>query len=147
MDAAEVVKRFMRAGEEGDWETFANSMAENYVFRVHNLQQGKREMLSSQKALWGAFPDLNFNLRITEVQGDVVKGTFQLSGTHTGTLIPPVPGAFVSVAPTGKKVLLAENTVDYTVQDGKVVEQNVSDHPNSGWRGILTQLGVENPYT
>jgi predicted ester cyclase len=146
MSAADTVKKFMRAGETGDWQTFADCMADDYVFTVHTIRQGKREMLSSQKAMWAAFPDLSFNLHITAEQGNVVKATFRITGTHTGTLIPPVPGSFLSINPTGKKVSLPENTVEYIVRGDTIAEQHVTEHPNSGWKGILKQLGVDDPY-
>lgn len=146
MNAADIVMRFMTAGEQGDWETFAECVADDYVFLVPPIRQTKRELISSQKALWGAFPDFKFNLRITEVRENTVKGVYQLSGTHTGTLIPPVPGSFMAIQPTGKRIVLAENDVEYTLRDGKIIQQKVGANPDSGWMGILKQLGVKDPY-
>jgi hypothetical protein len=146
-DPSELVVRYMRAGEQGDWETFAGALAEDFVFNAPPVTLNKRELLSTQKALWGAFPDLNFNLRITEVVGNIVKATYRLTGTHTGTLIPPVPGSFIAVAATRKKVALVESWVHYTLQNDTIIRQEVEPNPESGWPGVLKQLGVKNPYS
>lgn len=147
MDAAAFVTTYFEAAEKGDWKTFGSSLSEDFIFRSAPVTQTRNELVSSTKALWAAFPDLKFHFRAISVQGNVVKGTYQITGTHTGMLIPPVPGAFVTVAPTGKKILLPEAGIELTLEDGKIVAQNNEPKPESGWPGILDQLGVRNPYS
>ncbi len=143
MDPASILKAYFEAGERGDWTTFADSLSEDFVFTAVPITQSKREIVSSTKALWAAFPDLKFNIRIQEVQGEVVKATYQITGTHSGTLVPPVMGQFVTVAPTGKKIMLPVAGVELTVRNGKIVRQANEPKAESSWPGILEQLGVK----
>jgi hypothetical protein len=103
----------------------------------------KRACISMHKALWGGFPDLKFNLNILAVQGNVVKGSTRITGTHTGLLIPPTPGNFVTISPTNKKIALSEEVSEYTIRGQHMVKMHVTPDPNGGWPGIYRQLDID----
>jgi predicted ester cyclase len=147
MKPSEVVATFHRSVEEGDWATFDSVIADDFTFSGSTLEPlGKRACISMHKALWGGFPDLQFNLRIISEKGNRVRASVRIAGTHTGTLIPPVPGKFVSFPATGKRVHLPEEPADYVISNNQLVEMHVEPDPEAGWRGIFKQLGVQSPY-
>jgi predicted ester cyclase len=147
MGIADVVRDYHRGIEQGNWKIVDQCLSEQFIFSGSSVQPlGKRALVSSMKALWAAFPDLKFNLRITAEQGTQVKSVVNISGTHTSTLIPPFPDRFMSIQPTGKKIALPDEPCVYTVEGGKIVRQDVTPGPNLGWPGIFKQLGLEYPY-
>ncbi len=86
--------------------------------------------------------------RLACTKNTVIKGVTSThnhdrTGTHTGTLIPPLTGKFMKVAPTGKKIALAEEILEYTIRDGQIVLQKAQPSPNTGWAGIFKQLGID----
>lgn len=147
MSIADVVRAYHRGIEQGDWKTVDQCLAEHFIFSGPTVQPlGKRALMSSMKALWAAFPDVKFNLRITAEQGNVVKAVVNITGTHTGTLIPPFPDRFMSIQSTGKKIALASEPAVYTMEGGKIARQDVEASPDGGWPGIFKQLGLKYPY-
>lgn len=147
MDAADIVKAYFEAGERGDWITFAGFLDDDFVFTAVPVTQNKAELLSSTRALWGAFPDLKFNFRARSVENNVVKGTYQITGTHTGLLIPPMQDQFVAFPPTGKYISLPQAEIEMTLRGDKIIRQKNEPKGESSWPGIFEQIGEENPYS
>lgn len=141
---SDIVKEYQAAAERGDWETFESLIADDFTIEGPTPEPlGKRANISMHKALWAAFPDLQFNIRILEESGNWIKLAANITGTHTGTLIPPIPGKFIKVAPTGKKIALAEEILEYTIRDNQLVLQQAIATPDTGWAGIFKQLGID----
>jgi len=147
MNAAEVVKAYHRGIEQGDWSLVDECLADTFVFSGPTVQPlSKRALISSMKALWAAFPDLSFNLRITEDHGNRIKGVVNITGTHTGTMIPPFPDRFMSIPPTGKRISLVDEPCIYVLEGNKIIRQEVEPRREGGWPGIFRQLGLDYPY-
>jgi predicted ester cyclase len=147
MNPSEVAEKFQRSAEQGDWDTMNQVLAEDFLFYGPMPEPlGQRECVSMHKALWGGFPDISYNLRIIGSEGNIVKAIVHITGTHTGLLIPPVPGEFVSIPPTGKKISLAKENIEYTVRGNQLATIKLYSSPESSWPGIFRQIGVENPY-
>jgi hypothetical protein len=144
---AEIVKTYHRAIERGDWKALEHYLSDDFIFIGPTVKPlGKRALISSQKALWAAFPDVNFNLRIDEDKGNTIKATVRITGTHTNRLIPPFPDKFMVVEPTGKHISLEEEPAVYTIRHDKLIKQDVEPKANGGWPGIFKQLGLTYPY-
>lgn len=144
---SEIVQIFHGSVERGDWKTFNSVIADDFEFSGSTAEPlGKQACISMHKALWGGFPDLQFHLRITSEKANTVHGYVCIMGTHNGTLIPPVPGKFVTFPPTGKKIALPEEPTIYTIRDSQVVTMRVTPSQDTGWRGIFKQLGVPVPF-
>lgn len=140
----EVVKRFHGSVEQGHWDVLEALLADEFVFSGPTPEPlNKRTCISMRKALWGGFPDLKFNLRIIQVQENIVKATVRITGTHTGLLIPPTPGNFVAISPTHKKIALNEEVAEYTIRGDRMVKMHVYPDPNGGWPGIYRQLDID----
>lgn len=147
MQATDIVLRYHAAIEQSDWDTVNTLLADDFVFRVPALPAlSKGAYVSSVRALQAAFPDLRFNLRIVAENGLSVQGITQMTGRHSGLLIPPFTDQFMTILPTGKQITLAEETCHYTLANGRIVRQDVEGHPDGSWPGIFKQLGVEYPY-
>ena len=96
-------------------------------------------------AMSAAFPDWSFNASEFVEEGDTVRVTVQITGTHTGDL-DLSPMGLPKVPATGKKI---KNPVEHpvvTIKGGKITGVHVGDvTPDGGVPGILKQLGVELP--
>jgi hypothetical protein len=147
MNPSEVAEKFQRSAEQGDWDTMNQVLAEDFLFYGPMPEPlGKRECISMCKALWGGFPDISYNLHIAKEEDNKAHGTVRITGTHTGLLIPPVPGEFISIHPTGKKISLAEEKAEYIVRGNQLTALKIAFSAESSWPGIFRQIGVENPY-
>lgn len=147
MTPKEVAIAFQRASEQADWDVLETIIAEDFAFKGPTPEPlSKRECISMHKALWGGFPDINYHLTIIAESGDTATGTVQITGTHTGTLIPPARGKFVSFEPTGKTITLAEEKILYTVRNDQLVQIEVIASEEASWSGIFRQLGVQSPF-
>ena len=94
-------------------------------------------------ALKTAFPDLKFDIRQVTVNGNQATVKADWSGTNTGALHLPMPGA-PSIPPTGKKVSVPDAYV-VTVQGDKVSHLEVASPANGSIPGALDQIGVKIP--
>ncbi len=145
--AADIVQAFMVAWETQDWDTMDSYMADEFLLIGPAPQPlNKRWVIADSKARWAAFPDWKFNVRIVSETGNIVTITTRNTGTHTGMLIPPIPG-MAPIAPTGKRFALPEEPAIITLKDGKIVEYKVEPVPGGGYPGILSQIGAEMPPT
>ncbi len=143
-DPVEVVQTFHRSIEQGHWDIISALLTDDFIFSGPTPEPlNKRTCISMHKALWGGFPDLQFNLQICKTSGNMVVATTRITGTHMGLLIPPVPGNFVTIQPTGKKIALSTETAEYTTRNGQLAQMHVQPNPGGGWPGIYQQLGIE----
>lgn len=147
MKPAQVAEQFQQSVERGDWETCNRLIAHDFTFSGPTPRPlDRRACISMHKALWAGFPDIKFHFRLISEMGNTVKATVQITGTHTGNLIPPMQGKFVSIPPTGKKISLPREQIEYTVRGNQLINVKVNASPEASWPGIFKQLGVENPF-
>lgn len=147
MKPAHVAEQFQQAVERGDWEMCNRLLADDFTFSGPTPRPlDKRACISMHKALWAGFPNIKYHFQLVSEAGDVVKGSVQITGTHTGNLIPPMQGKFVSIPPTGKNISLSREQIEYTVRGSQLVNMKVAASPEASWPGIFKQLGVDNPF-
>lgn len=91
------------------------------------------------RMLLAAFPDLDWNLDVTDETSDTFVVTTHTSGTHTGTLdLSPLGlGVF---APTGRTFALPAQNFRWTHRDGLVTHIEAIPAEGTGVPGILAQL-------
>ena len=97
----------------------------------------KDQTLGVWATLRAGLPDFNHNLRNLREAGNIVYGTVEVTGTHTGTLaIPHGP----TLAATGRRFQNPQERVAITVKNGKVTEWSVEVVPGGGIAGAIGQL-------
>ena len=145
MSTTDTIKTAMAAIERGDFNAVASYLTDDLVFAGPVPEpMGKREFIGVQSALVAALPDWKFNASELREQGDKVTVNVHITGTHTGTLNPPMPGIPV-LPPSGKHVSLPNETITFTVRGDKISRLDVTSVPGGGVPGVLSQLGVKLP--
>jgi hypothetical protein len=137
MRAGEILAQYTAALERGDLAALAGLLHEEFRLEGAGFA-GKREFLSTMKALFEAFPDYSENpTDIEEVGDDVVQFVAHITGTQRGVLLlpgaPPIPA-------TGRIVRLPREPAWIHVLDDKMLIYHVAPVPGGGIKGILTQL-------
>jgi hypothetical protein len=128
-----------------DLDSAASYMSEDFQFSGPVPEPvDKKQWLALMKVLNTAFPDMNYNTRILGVEGNVVRVTNQLTGTHTNDLDLSAMGLGVIPA-TGKSISNPEERGETTVKDNKVTSVHINAVEGGGLMGILKQLGVAPP--
>lgn len=139
MTAMDTVKALDKEISGGDLRKAADYLADDFKFlgvAPHAL--GKSEALGVWTALRAALPDFSHNLHDLRDATNLVYGTVEVTGTHTGTLsVPEVP----AITATGRKLHNPPERVALVVRDGKVTEWTVEQVPGGGLAGIIGQLG------
>jgi hypothetical protein len=145
MSIREIAEDFAMAMNVGDWEKVASFLSEDFRFMGPVPEPiGGMEWIGLSKSLKRAFPDIQYNLRIDSIEGDVVRTTTQLSGTHTGELDLTAMG-FGVIPATGISFSNPEEEGDAVVKGDKVISLHVKSVEGSGLMGILQKIGVEVP--
>lgn len=132
---AEETRAFLRTWVAEVWNkgniALADQMiAANYVYHDPEHPLHGPEGFKSLHAMYrSAFPDLQFTIEDTVVEGDKVAWRFKGEGTHKGEL--------QGIPPTGKRVVVT-GTLISRIANGQFVEDwNALD-----LLGMLQQLGV-----
>jgi predicted ester cyclase len=129
---------------EKDVERAAATLSGDLVFVTPVEAWDKDTLVRLLTALFEGFPDWRFDHGELRREGDTVSTTLSMSGTHTGTFDPPVPGVKAR-PPTGRRVELPAQDFHYRVEDGKIVHVEPDPVPHAGLLGLLEQLGVRLP--
>jgi predicted ester cyclase len=89
-----------------------------------------------------AFPDLEYDFTVIGAEGDIVKATSQLSGTHSGSF--DLTNMDMGIIPATNKTFSAKlEKTKVTVKDNKVTLWAVEPTDGAGLMAILEQLGVK----
>ena len=97
---------------------------------------GKLEILSQLESWTTAFPDAKTEVTNQITDGDRVATAFTFRGTHTG----PLAGTMGTIAPTGRRVEVQMELVNW-FRGGKVHRARES----FDLAGLMDQLGVPRP--
>ena len=145
MNKVEIVERLLSYMEAGDRASAQKLLSEDFTFSgpVPEPISGS-EWLGMHEKLHVAFPDWAFNMSDLSVDGDLVRGTAMITGTHSGELDLSVMG-LPSVPATGKRIKLPRDEAELRVEGGKVKYFKTNPNPEAGVTGILKQLGVAVP--
>src|SRR6476469_8630214 len=86
MNQRETVQKLFDSVQKGDFVNAKSLLADNFQFSGPIPEPINREAwLDMSASLKTAFPDLDYHFKVIGADGDVVRTTMQLSGTHSGS--------------------------------------------------------------
>jgi len=143
MNKRETVQALMDSIQKGDFENAKTMLADNFQFSGPVPEPiNKESWLGMSTSLKTAFPDLDYHFKVIGAEGDVVRTTSQLSGTHSGSL--DLTGMNMGVIPaTDKSFVAAREKTKITVKANKITAWVVEPTQGAGLKAILGQLGVK----
>jgi predicted ester cyclase len=143
MNKRETVQALMDSVQKGDFENVKSMLADNFQFSGPIPEPiNKEAWLGMSASLKTAFPDLNYHFKVIGADGDVVKSTSQLSGTHSGSF--DLTNMQMGVIPaTNKSFSVKLEKTRVTVKDNKITAWVVEPTEGAGLKAILGQLGVK----
>ena len=145
MSIREIAEDFAMAMNSGDWEKVASYLSEDFKFMGPVPEPiGGKEWIGLSESMKRAFPDVQYNLRIDSIEGDVVRTTTQLRGTHTGDFDLTAMG-FGVIPASGISFSNPEEKGEAVVKGDKIISLHVKSVEGSGLMGILQKIGVEVP--
>ena len=145
MNKREIVQGLMDSIQKGDFKNAKSMLTDDFRFSGPIPKPVNREdWLTMSANLKTAFPDLNYHFIVTDTDGDVVKTTSQLTGTHTGSF--DLTAMKMGVIPATEKRFSSKiEKTKITVKDNKVKSWVVEPTDGAGLNAILGQLGVKTP--
>jgi predicted ester cyclase len=145
MNKRETVQALMDSIQKGDFENTKAMLADDFQFSGPVPEPINREAwLGMSASLKTAFPDLDYHFKVIGTEGDVVRTTSQLSGTHSGSF--DLTGMNMGVIPaTGKTFVATREKTRVTVKDNKITSWVVEPTQGAGVMAILKQLEMEMP--
>src|SRR5438552_8953767 len=106
MNAQEVTQEVVNRIEAQDFDGALKLLTDDFTFSGAVPQPiNGQQWIGVHRALGAAMPDLRMNYSGAGDGNGSVKGTVQLSGTHTAELSVPIPG-LPRVPATGKSIKL-----------------------------------------
>ena len=145
MNKREIVQGLMDSIQKGDFENAKSMLSDDFQFSGPIPKPVNREAWLAMSAnLKTAFPDLNYRFIVTGIDGDIVRTTSQLTGTHTGSF--DLTDMKMGMIPATKKAFSAKlEKTKVTVKDNKITSWAVEPTEGAGLKAILGQLGVKLP--
>ena len=139
----------MDSVQKGDFENAKTMLAED--FRGFAAFSGSvpesidaEAWLGMRASLKTAFPDLDYHFKVIGAEGDVVRSTSQLSGTHHGSF--DLTNMNMGVIPaTNKSFSSKVEKTKVTVKENKITAWVIEPTQGAGLKAILGQLGVTLP--
>jgi len=143
MNKRETVQALMDAVQKGDLEFAKSMLADDFQFSGPIPEPiNKDPWLAMSASLKTAFPDLDYHFKVIGAEGDVVRSTSQLSGTHTGAF--DLTNMNMGVIPaTNKTFSTKSEKTKITVKDDKITLWAVDPNDGAGLMEILKQLDVK----
>jgi predicted ester cyclase len=143
MNKRETVQALMDSIQQGDFENAKSMLADDFQFSGPVPEPiNKDAWLGMSSSLKTAFPDLNYHFKVIGAEGDVVKTTSQLSGTHTGSF--DLTAMNMGVIPATNKIFSAKlEKAKITVKENKITSWAVEPTEGAGLKAILGQLEVK----
>jgi len=145
MDPKATVQALMDSVQKGDFAKAKSLLSDDFQFSgpVPEPINGDAWMGMSMN-LKKAFPDLDYHFHVEGADGDVVKLSANLKGTHHADLDLTALGMGVIPA-THKSFANPHEHGQATVKGDKVASWAVEPTPGGGVMGILAQIGVKMP--
>jgi len=142
MNKRETVQALMDSIQKGDFENTKAMLADDFQFSGPVPEPINREAwLGMSASLKKAFPDLDYHFKVIGADGDVVKTTSQLSGTHTDSF--DLTNMHMGVIPATNKVFSAKpEKIKITVKENKIIAWVVEPTEGAGLRALLNQFSV-----
>ena len=145
MNKRETVQALMDSIQKGDFVNAKTMLADDFQFTGPIPEPINAEAwLGMSASLRTAFPDLNYHFKVIGTDGDVVKSTSQLSGTHNGSF--NLTNMKMGVIPATHKTFSTKSEkTKVTVKDNKITLWAVEPNDGAGLMKILEQLDVNLP--
>ena len=142
MNKRETVQSLVDSIQKGDFENAKTMLADDFQFSGPVPEPiNKEAWLRMSASLKTAFPDLDYHFKVIGADGDVVKTTSQLSGTHTGSF--DLTNMNMGVIPATNKVFSAKpEKIKITVKENKITAWVVESTEGAGLQTLLDQLSV-----
>ena len=143
MNKREIVQSLMDSIQKGDFKSAKTLLADDFQFSGPIPQPVNREAwLGMSASLKTAFPDLDYHFKVIGAEGDVVRATMQLSGTHSGSFDLRTMDMGVIPA-TNKNFSAKPEKAKVTVKENKITAWFVEPTQGADLKSILDQLGVK----
>ncbi len=145
MNKRETVQALMDFVQQGDFENVKSMLADDFQFSGNVPEPINAEAwLGISASLKKAFPDLDYHFKVIGADGDVVKSTSQLSGTHNGSF--DLTDMKLGVIPaTNKTFSTKSEKTKVTVKGNKITLWAVEPNDGAGLMEILKQLDAKLP--
>lgn len=145
MNKREMVQALMDTVQRGDLERAKTMFADDFQFSGSVPEPIDADAwLDMSTSLKTAFPDLNYHFKVLGSDGDVVRSTWRLSGTHTGSL--DLTNMEMGVIPATNRFFASKlEKTKITVKENKITSWVVEPTEGTGLKAILSQLGVGVP--
>jgi len=145
MNKRETVQALVDAVQKGDFENVKSMLADDFQFSGPIPEPiNKEAWLEMSLSLKTAFPDLDYHFKVIGADGDVVRSTAQLSGTHSGPF--DLTNMNLGMIPaTNKTFSTKSEKTKITVKDGKITLWAVEPNDGAGLMEILKQLDARLP--
>lgn len=145
MNNREIVQTLMDSIQKGDLDHARTLLSDDFRFSGPVPEPINADVwLDMTGSLRNAFPDLDYHFKAIGSDGEVVKTTAQMSGTHTRPFDLTNMDMGV-IAPTNKTFTTALEKTKVTVRDNKITSWAAEPTEGAGLHAILDQLGVETP--
>ena len=145
MNKREIVQALVDSIQQGDLENAGTLLADDFRFSGSVPEPiNKDAWLGMMASLKTAFPDLDYRFKVIGTEGNIVRTTSQLSGTHTGSF--DLTGIRMGVIPaTNKTFVTTREKTKITVKEEQVTAWAVEPTQGAGVMEILKQLDDTNP--
>ena len=142
MNKRETVQSLVDSIQKGDFENAKTMLAEDFQYSGPVPEPiNKEAWLGMSASLKTAFPDLDYHFKVIGADGDVVKATSQLSGTHSGPF--DLTNMNMGVIPATNKVFSAKpEKLKISVKGNKVTVWFAEPTEGAGLQALLDQLSV-----
>lgn len=143
MNKREIVQAMMDSIQKGDFESAKTMLADDFQFSGSIPDPiNKETWLGMSVNLKAAFPDINYHFKVIGTQGDIVRSTTQLSGTHSGSF--NLTNINMGIIPATNKTFSSKpEKTKVTVKENKITSWVVEPTDGAGLKAILGQLGVK----
>jgi predicted ester cyclase len=143
MNKREIVKALMDAVQKGDFEDAGSMLSDDFRFSGPiPTPINAKAWLNMSANMKTAFPDLDYHFKVIGTEGDVVKTTTQLSGTHHAPF--DLTGMDMGLIPaTHKTFSAALQKTKITVKENKISSWAVEPTEGADLTAVLDQLGVK----
>ncbi len=143
MNKRETVQALMDSVQKGEFELAKSMLSDDFQFSGPIPEPiNKTDWLEMSINLKAAFPDLDYHFKMIGTDGDVVRSTTQMSGTHTGTLNLLKMNLGTTLA-TNKLVSAKMAKTRITIKKDKITSWAVEPTDGADLTAILGQLGVK----
>jgi predicted ester cyclase len=137
----ETVQASVDSIQQGEFENAKSMLADDFQFSDAVSEPINTEAwLGMSASLKTAFPDLDYHFKVIGTEGNVVRTTMQLSGTHSGSFdLTNMNMGMISA--TNKAFSVKREKTKLTVKGTKITAWVVEETEGAGLKTILSQLG------